>query len=268
MSLGGDRASFVYWERVMQLLRQLAASQQDAIEAAAELVVDAWENGGRLLVATTTHGLHDEAIERAGGPFGIDVLEEVAFDWSLPPDVAPVLFNDRDIAALPNATALDAVLVPTNCGTTKRTVGIALVAKEMGARCIAMTSLAFETSPAVQVSHASGKRLHEVADVTIDLGGEPGDAVVVIPGASAKAAPTSLVTAAVALWMMLARACEKVAAHGHVPYLMESVQLGWSAQESNLAQYRRWKETGYPFDRVGGIAKAAANSASLGGKGD
>ena len=71
------------------------------------------------------------------------------------------------------------MMVFSNSGTNILPVEMAIGAKERSLPVIAVTSIAHSRSSTSK--HTSGKRLFEIADLTIDNCNPPGDAVVDIP---------------------------------------------------------------------------------------
>jgi uncharacterized phosphosugar-binding protein len=63
----------------------------------------------------------------------------------------------------------------SNSGINSGVIDLALAAKKLGMKTVAFTSLAHSQS--VRSRHASGKRLFEVCDEVVDLGGVRGDAI-------------------------------------------------------------------------------------------
>lgn len=238
----GDRMTAqAYLARVLDLLTLLGETQKDTIEQAAALVADAWEKGGRLMVARTQHSLHHELVLRCSGPLAIAPLDDFG-----PPHDYVNFPHDREVTDLPQLKSGDVVLIHSNCGTTTKAITTALLARAKGAPIIALTALPFETNPAVPVHHPSGKRLHELADVTVDLGGDPTDGAIHIDGLDVPVGPTSGATGVAAAWMIVVRACERLAESGKIPAVLQGVQIP-GAEERNNALARHWEETGLSY---------------------
>jgi uncharacterized phosphosugar-binding protein len=85
----------------------------------------------------------------------------------------------------------DLMLVFSTSGTSAVTMDVALGAKRRGMRVIAVTSLAH--ARVAKPGHGSGKKLHEVADLTLDNCAVPGDAMVRIPDLEYPVGPGSTV---------------------------------------------------------------------------
>ena len=65
-----------YLRRTIDVLDEIAISQQEQIEAAATLVAGAIASGRRVYVAGTSHVLHTELYLRAGGLAAVHPLGE------------------------------------------------------------------------------------------------------------------------------------------------------------------------------------------------
>ena len=80
-------------------------------------------------------------------------------------------------------------MVVSNSGRNAVPVEMCLEAKNIGAKVIAMTNMRHSSS--CESRHSSGKKMYEIADVTIDNCGEIGDASFEIEGLDSKIGPTS-----------------------------------------------------------------------------
>jgi uncharacterized phosphosugar-binding protein len=85
----------------------------------------------------------------------------------------------------------DLMMIFSTSGTGAVSVDVALEAKRLGMPVIAVTSLAH--SRASKPGHSSGKRLFEVADLTLDNGAVVGDAMVTVPGLATPVGPGSTI---------------------------------------------------------------------------
>ncbi|MEA2585832.1 MAG: hypothetical protein QOF33_3917 [Thermomicrobiales bacterium] len=211
-----------YFDAVMPRLDWLGREQLPAIEQAGVLVADAIGGGHRVWVAKTTHCLHDEVTYRAGGLMAIHALDD------------PIVVEAGDV-----------VLIGTNAGTTTLTVETALTAHERGASVVVLTQMAYEADPRVIPEHPSGTRLHEHADVLIDLGGQVGDGELAMADGM-RIMPGSGVATLLAAWMILAEAIDRLGKAGKTPLMWESMQLT-GAMTGNLERRRAYHRTGKGF---------------------
>jgi len=83
----------------------------------------------------------------------------------------------------------DIMMVFSSGGTNAVGIDVALGAKRRGMPVIAVTSV--RHSQKVPARHSSGKKLYEVADLAIDNGAPPGDAMVQVPGLREPVGPGS-----------------------------------------------------------------------------
>ena len=214
-----------YLATILPLIERLGTEEMGAIERAGEAVAAAVGGGGRVWMARTSHALHDEATGRAGGLMAVHVLHD------------PVAIQPGD-----------AVIAGTNAGTTFLAVETARLAKARGATVIALTQMPYETHPDLILEHPTGRRLHEEADIVIDLGGAVGDGELpLIPGEPALL-PSSGATGVVALWMVFGVAVERLVAAGTPPLVWQSIQLPGAA-ERNAPILAAYRQTGVGYAR-------------------
>ena len=57
-----------YWEAVDGLFEKVRSTQVEAIEKAANLIVDALQNGGKIYLSSICHSIEQDSIYRGGGP--------------------------------------------------------------------------------------------------------------------------------------------------------------------------------------------------------
>ena len=72
--------------------------------------------------------------------------------------------------------------------------------------------------------HPGGKKLHEIADYTLDNGGPAGDAIVDL-GGDVKAGPISTIVGVMLLNLLSLEITGWLQAHGHVPPILRSQNL-------------------------------------------
>ena len=106
------------------------------------------------------------------------------------PSVADDLLNLFDL------NTDDVFMIASNSGVNGSIVGLALGAKARGHKVIAVTSL--EHTMRVTPKHPSGKRLSEIADITIDNLAPFGDSTLTLEGGIGVGAVSSLTAAFIA----------------------------------------------------------------------
>lgn len=117
---------------------------------------------------------------------------------------------------------------------------MALQAKARGLPVIAVSSIAHANSTISR--HSSGKKLPEVADVTIDNCTPPGDAVVDIDGLKYKVSPTSTIGATSVVNALKARTAELLVARGVEPIVLTSPHFADHPEEAEAQLQRVYKE--------------------------
>jgi len=165
--------------------------------------------GRELLVFGSGHSsiFAMELYHRAGGPsFVIPLVAEHLLPTAGPPVV-------RLLERTPGAATMmldrfeprkgEQLWLCSQSGINSAIIDLALEAKKRGLYPVAFTSVAHST--AVKSRHASGKRLFEVCDETVDLGGVRGDAAVQIT-ADVAAGPLSTLGAVLAAHSILVSA--------------------------------------------------------------
>ncbi len=132
----------------------------------------------------------------------------------------------------------DLLIVVSNSGVNAAPVEMALLAREAGLNVLAICSVAYsksaELKPGVQA------RLYEVADLTLDNLGEPGDAAVEVDGTGLKVGPTSTVIGAALLNAVFVEAACTLAAEGVEPPVYRSSNMP-GASEHNRRLVERFR---------------------------
>jgi uncharacterized phosphosugar-binding protein len=194
-----------YLHEVTTRLERLGAPNQP-IDDAIAVVTDALEAGGVVQAFGTGHSeaFAMEIAGRAGGLIatnriplrtlvlrgGRDVSTLGGADLERDPNVA------ADLLALFDLHPSDVFMIASNSGVNGSIVGMAIAAKERGHKVIAVTSL--EHTKRVQPKHPSGKRLSEVADITIDNLAPFGDSTMKLEGGIGVGGVSSLTAAFIA----------------------------------------------------------------------
>ncbi|MDB5588163.1 MAG: Sugar isomerase [Devosia sp.] len=182
------------------------AGPNAAIDEAVKLTADALEAGGVIQAFGTGHS-EAFAMEIAGRAGGLIATNRIALRTL-------VLRGGRDISALggaeferdpnvgENLISLfdvqpnDIFMIASNSGVNGSILGVALAAKARGHKVIALTSM--DHTMKVTPKHPSGKRLCEVAEVTIDNLAPFGDSTMVLEGGIGIGAVSSITAAFIA----------------------------------------------------------------------
>lgn len=128
----------------------------------------------------------------------------------------------------------DMMIVFSASGRAAVPVEMAVGAKARGMPVIAVTSVAeSEASPA---THPSGERLFEIADVVIDIGIPPGDALVTLDGLASPVGPGSTLANTAVVNEIKVRTAELLAAQGKMPPVLTSASLVGEEESGRLLE--------------------------------
>ena len=216
-----------YLAVVSALLDRLGREEYEAISAAGTAVARALQAGKRVWITNTAHGIAHEVTKRAGGLIAVHQLRDIA------------LVDEGDV-----------ILIGSPVGVARHTLDFALEGKARGGVIVALTNVSFEQEPTTIVEHRSGKRLHEVADIVIDIGGPTGDGVFEVEELQLRAIPHSGVTLVAGLWMIFSAALEEMRARGSVPRLYQCDMIE-GAREKNAKQIDAYLRTGVGYAKRG-----------------
>jgi uncharacterized phosphosugar-binding protein len=211
-----------YIESLTGILQSVAANQADNIRRAGFCVAEAIHRGGIVHIFGTGHShlIAEEAFFRARGLVPVNPILHPRLVFlcgaldSTRAEREPG-FSAQLIAAA-GVTSNDAALIVSNSGRNAAPVEMALEMKSRGVRTIAITSL--RHSQSAPATHSSGKLLFELADIVIDNGAPPGDALLTLAGVTAPIGPVSTVTgAAIVHSIIIEAAMELARRHVDVP---------------------------------------------------
>jgi uncharacterized phosphosugar-binding protein len=209
---------YSYSKTALPHLEKLISANEKVMEDLVGRLVKDVIAGKSLLIFGSGHSaiFPLELYHRAGG--ASFVLPVVA-DFLLPtagPSVVRVLERTAGVAQAVLARAEpkkgEMLWLASNSGINAAVVDLAITAKKMGLYTVAFTSLAH--SKHVESRHTSGKRLFEVTDQVVDIGGVRGDASVEIAD-GVVAGPLSSMSTILLGHSILTAAMGELEAKGH-----------------------------------------------------
>jgi uncharacterized phosphosugar-binding protein len=234
-----------YLDKLQALLERIRVEQAPAITAAGHLVADALVAEGVIHTFGTGHShlIADEAFFRAGGIAAINpILDErlVFLKGALESTRAErVAGFARSLLDKEQVGPGDVGIIISNSGRNNVPVEMAIELKTRGVKVIAITSV--EQSRSSAPLHASGKRLFELADVTIDNCVPPGDALLTIPGLTSPIGPSSTVAGAAIINSIVIEAVVETLRRGFAVPVLPSANLDGVSEErlrELLSRYR------------------------------
>jgi uncharacterized phosphosugar-binding protein len=231
-----------YMRELASLLETVTDSQGERIETAATWMADTIAGGGivHLFGSGHSHMIAEEVFHRAGSLMPLNPMLDVnlTFLGSLNATTLERTSGyGSAIVASHDIRPGEVVFVVSNSGVNPVPIEVALEARERGARTIAITSdQHYRDAPS---RHASGKRLADVADLTIDTCIEAGDALVDIPGTSLRSGGASSAVGIAIINAIVAQTAATLADRGIAPPLIPTMNLpgGDEAMETLVAAY-------------------------------
>ncbi len=229
-----------YLATLTAMLAEIPGRIGPQMEAAAEAMAAAIRADGLVYVFGTGHShmLAEEVLYRAGGlaatvPILASalMLHEGAVSGSAlerTPGLAAALLARYPVGAG------DVLIVISNSGVNAAPLEAARFGRERGARVIALTSLAYS-----QQAASGGTRLAELADIVLDNGIPPGDAIAPLPGTDLRAGPASTVIGAAILNAIFVDVAARLAKGGQAPVYRSANMPG--AAELNGALVDRYR---------------------------
>ena len=237
-----------FFEHAQMKLRQVLEHEMPNIQAAADLVTESCAQGGKFYVfgAGHSHMIAEELYLRAGGLALVHAILPPELMIHEMPNKSTYLERmegySKALVELYRLEARDTILVISNSGRNAVPVEMCLAAKAKGAKVIAMTSM--QHSSGCTSRHSSGKKMYEIADVTIDNWGELGDAAFPIAGLDTPIGPTSSLTGVTIAQALVCQVVDNLVKAGIEPPVFKSSNVdGGDAHNNRMfnTYYGYWK---------------------------
>ena len=219
-----------YLHTAQDILKQIEATQTDAIAQASDMCAESIAEDGLVYLFGSGHSRMavEEMFPRYGSFPGFFPIVELAVTYH---NQVVGCNGQRQALFLENISgyaevilrnfsfgAHDCMMVFSNSGTNILPIEIAMGAKTRNLPVIAVSSLAHSRSSTSK--HTSGKRLFEIADLTIDNCNPPGDAVVEIPNLAYPVGPTSSIGTLSIVNAIKCRVAELLTERGQPPVVL------------------------------------------------
>ncbi len=233
-----------YYNIINKLLSEILRDEQERIEKAVLLIVDALKNDKIIHVIGAGHSamVAEEMFYRAGGLAPIDPILDndiTVHHGSLKSTAMEHLDGYAEILLKHHGVSQgDVVIVVSTSGVNQFPVEAAVKAREMGASTIGITSVKYSSQ--LEPRNKYGKRLYEVVDAAIDNHVPRGDAVLEIEGFEMRVAPVSTILNTFIVNSIVAEVIKKLVEEGVKPPVWISAHLP-GASEHNKMLYEKYK---------------------------
>lgn len=255
-----NAAGVAYLNGLAGVLAHLRETQMDAMEAAADIFAQTIGHEGLVHLFGTGHSRIpvEEMFPRHGSFPGFHPIVELSLTFHNPVVGAN---GQRQAMYLEHVEGFgdvilrnfvlrppDSFMVFSNSGVNEVVMDVAFAAKKKGLPVVAVVSL--EHCEASDPVHSSGRRLPDVADVTIDTGAPGGDALVEIPGLEDPVGPASTVGGAAVVNAVKCLTADRLTRMGRPPIVLSSSYfLGSEASKERFEvcydEYRRRMRRAY-----------------------
>jgi len=228
------------------VIQTIAAEEEKAIDHAAVMIADAIQQGQRIFAFGCTHSALpiQDIIYRAGGLMlinpiygpgitSLDVMPNtITTSMERLSGFAEILLDNHPIQKR------DVLIIVSVSGRNAVPIEMAKLAKERGIQVIAVTSIRYATS--VTSRHASGKKMHEFADLVIDNKVEQGDAMLELEGVPTRFTPSSGIANIAIMHALVTAVIEGLHERGITPpvFMAANVDGGAEYNTRMIAQYR------------------------------
>jgi uncharacterized phosphosugar-binding protein len=242
-----------YYTQISGVLAAINESQKEALAKAGELLATTIAAGNRAYFFGSGHSVIPvmDVFPRYGSFVGFFPLYDPRLMWHNvvgPGGARELLWLERRegyIANFLQSFALnpgDVVIVYSHGGLNAAPIEVALYAKKKGLKVITVSSLA--NAQAAKATHSTGKKLCDVADISIDNCVPPEDALVDI-GSPEKVGAGSTMAAVFVTMALVAETGARLKAKGFNPTTFVSPNVPGIAKDHNLRVFDKYTEKLY-----------------------
>ena len=234
-----------YYDTITRQLAQQFDEEGAHIEQAAEYCAASIQCDRLIHVFGCGHSqmFAMEVFYRAGGLVPVDAL--LIPHLALFPKAKLSTLQERvegftgEYLKLEDTDPRDTMIVVSISGRNAGVVDMALAAKKIGMKVIALVSKQFAGSTTSR--HSSGKNLKDVADVVIDVKCVSGDAALSMEGMEAKFCGTSTVLGMSIMEAIVAQTVENCVKNGYIPpvYVSSNLDKGDAINAAYIEKYSK-----------------------------
>jgi uncharacterized phosphosugar-binding protein len=234
-----------YLLSVKSIIEKIQERELQNIQKAAELCAETLYIEGMIFTFGTGHShmMAEEIFYRAGGLVRVyPILEESLMlhnGAGKSTSVERLEGYSRVILDNTPAKSGDTIIIFSNSGRNAVPVEMALYAREKGLNVIAVTNLTH--AKASSPRNSANLHLHDVAHVVIDNHGILGDSAVFIEKLNQNICPTSTVSGAMIVQMIVAQTVEELLCKGKPPecFVSSNVDHGDQKNQIYLEKYSK-----------------------------
>ncbi len=233
-----------YYQAITALQESVIESQAAVMHAAAKQMAAVIKAKGRIFIFGSGHShmLAEEAFYRAGGlAAAVPIFSSALMLHEKPAFSSRLERTGGLVEALLEAYQVqpgEMMLVYSNSGVNHLPVEMAIKSKAGGLCVVGICSLKYAR---VAPLSSLGERLDEVADLTIDNGGQPGDALMEIEGTNWRVGSSSTIIGALIWNCLLSECADQLAASGAEIPVFASLNMPGAA-EHNQALLKKWRD--------------------------
>lgn len=226
------------------LLDHIASTQMESLESASAMSAEAIARGGLVHLFGSGHSRIpvEEMFPRYGSFPGFHPMAELSMTFHteiVGTNGQPQAMFIERVEGLADVILdgfefgpHDLMFVFSASGRAAVPVEMAIGARDRGMRVVAVTSL--QESRAAAATHSSSQRLFEVADLVIDIGTPPGDALVTLEGLETPVGPGSTLANAAVVNEIKVRTAELLVERGAMPPVLTAASIVGAAESEEL----------------------------------
>jgi uncharacterized phosphosugar-binding protein len=234
------------YERYFDELQELMAALREQgpnIEQVAAMMADCIAGGGVVHVFGSGHShmMAEEVFHRAGGLFAFNAMLDINLTTLGSLNAGMVERAEGYAKVILGSFGVrpgEVVVVISNSGINAVPIELAIEARKLGAKVIAITSAANYRAAASR--HSSDQKLTDVVDLTIDSGVPVGDAILSLAGLDTKVAASSTALGAALMNAIVAQTTEDLLTLGYPPPAIVSQNVP-GGDEHNAALADRYR---------------------------